>query len=817
MASTTSASGLTAQPALPREVLKWLQSLDLSYSVKNVKRDFSNGFLIAEIFSRYYPGHLSMHNFDNGSKAATKHDNWEQLFKFFKSRQPGVPITRFDFEPVIRCDNVAARDLLCKIYTLLTQRRVPVFIMEEVAMESSDITAPKQPIQKEEAEQTVLSPKVDDFDAGSSQQAAYKMFQAARSGRPAERSMPKTVQQQDDAVPLEIADAKKRSLAKNVAQLRAQQQQQQEAAAALAKSRTGTLSGRKSSAGTESGHNGVQPATPSIGLVGSTKPVAELMRPIVTAVLQESTQVMKSLDPRKDVIVSFMELCKSLVPENMAARVFDNLSNQVNLLGDTMMKSPAEFWRTWTLFSPALVEYSENSPVFESVVHLFKCLGEMIGGNDPVLAHQLMADVGLPSLAPLLVDSAGKREPLCELIYTFAQASVLSRLGVLRTLKEEIGDLSVYIACLSYFVALDIQADMLHEHLLEQYMYYALVALQSPQPKIRVAGLSILVTITAPSDMHSLTVLALLPHFQDLVHDDWWEVQAQLLLLTSQLLLYAVEPPDDYDDNIDEGAHADSVEQLLLIVGRLFGAGSSKIVLQIGLCALVKSLRPYPSLLPSYLHALLRQPATLRQRLLQGGSIAGTELDAAGDMQSVRRLCYVMGTSSRTYEERCITLHWPALEIARTLAHESAAQEWAHFDPEHLEVFLATLPPPDHDLDQEWLGVFEKLKSFIFAALIDPVLHGGAVDAIKRFWLCHPMTTAQSALDASKKTLLQTLRLMYGDGAQDRVPENRLLAFLTEMRDVGGAIQQMLAFVMDQFREAHNAEFQRSSLDALFE
>jgi len=106
-----------------RAVLRWLQSLDLSYAIRTVKRDCANGFLIAEVLSRYYPKDVEMHNYSNGHSLACKKDNWSQIAKILKLK--GIPLTQGHIDDTINAVPNGAVALVEKLYTVLTGKSVP--------------------------------------------------------------------------------------------------------------------------------------------------------------------------------------------------------------------------------------------------------------------------------------------------------------------------------------------------------------------------------------------------------------------------------------------------------------------------------------------------------------------------------------------------------------------------------------------------------------------------------------------------------------------------------------------------------------------
>ena len=120
--------------SLPREVIKWIQSLDLTYSVKNIKKDFNNGFLVAQILSRYYPvtnnqaanfKAMQMHTISNELSMKARRDNWTQINKFLiKINEVNTRID--DMETFIKNENGEILLFIISLYQELTKRHIPI-------------------------------------------------------------------------------------------------------------------------------------------------------------------------------------------------------------------------------------------------------------------------------------------------------------------------------------------------------------------------------------------------------------------------------------------------------------------------------------------------------------------------------------------------------------------------------------------------------------------------------------------------------------------------------------------------------------------
>ncbi|XP_033830373.2 spermatogenesis-associated protein 4 [Periophthalmus magnuspinnatus] len=106
---------------LPREVLQWILNLQLSVCPKNVRRDSSNGYLVADIFSQYYPKVFLLYSYKNGAALSIKQDNWRRIQKFL--RKLNINLSQDLINGTMHFEMGAAEKLLTEIYSILTKQR----------------------------------------------------------------------------------------------------------------------------------------------------------------------------------------------------------------------------------------------------------------------------------------------------------------------------------------------------------------------------------------------------------------------------------------------------------------------------------------------------------------------------------------------------------------------------------------------------------------------------------------------------------------------------------------------------------------------
>ncbi|XP_077388856.1 spermatogenesis-associated protein 4 [Festucalex cinctus] len=106
---------------LPRDVTRWLQSLELTVQPMNVRRDFCSGYHVAEMFCRYYPRDFEMHSYSRGASFSAKQDNWNKIRRTLQKLS--LHLSEKLAYGTMHCKPGAAELLVQQVYSVLTKHR----------------------------------------------------------------------------------------------------------------------------------------------------------------------------------------------------------------------------------------------------------------------------------------------------------------------------------------------------------------------------------------------------------------------------------------------------------------------------------------------------------------------------------------------------------------------------------------------------------------------------------------------------------------------------------------------------------------------
>ena len=104
----------------PRELIKWVEKLNLSYKITNFRRDLSNGYIISEILFRY-DEKINKNYFRNKFSLKSKFKNFVRIQKILKEKN--FEISDEFIRKIIFMEKDASLDFLILLYKFFTKKK----------------------------------------------------------------------------------------------------------------------------------------------------------------------------------------------------------------------------------------------------------------------------------------------------------------------------------------------------------------------------------------------------------------------------------------------------------------------------------------------------------------------------------------------------------------------------------------------------------------------------------------------------------------------------------------------------------------------
>lgn len=814
---------------LPREVLRWVQSLDLAYSVKNVKRDFSNGFLVAEIFSRYYAKEVHMHSFDNGTAVRVKRDNWAQLIKIFRKVGLVDLLNEEEAFPIICCEEGSAVDFVTKLYETLTQRKIQRTTKKptvgKVAGYAKEISTVKirQAMKRadlvdDQTSDILLSSKIasevleeHEKSLQDERTSDPERFQVSSSiaGRTSQMA-PKSVNDEDtEAVPqVRVKEITVKQLDRNVTHLRASKQQQMQGWApsqgSIAEAGSVTSLSPEGSPGK---HAGKRPSSPEYQnevdspARNSSSMLAENSVSVLNNCISRvvGPHNIDSWSTHRDPIQNFLAILPSVKNysgmDHLIARVLAEIRASAVMIADACAITPKQFWNVADIFCAAFISASYNSETFMAATDGFASIGKRIVQRDPRSSITMFCDFALVKLSSVLANNPSKRLGILRVLFAFSPVDTISHIQCIKRLQSLVPDLKVFIHCLTVLASYE---TVLDDSLLDLYLYYANIGLAFPSPKIRAGAMSVL-TLLLPQ---TTDIVMFSNMFTDLVNvckqETWWEFHAHMLTLCNSIFLKFCNQSEELGSN---NAIDTLIRSAAEVVKMIFHTKASRNIQMWGLVTMAPGVSAISTgseegsvLISAYLDVLLNLDPSDRRFLLGISAENPVETLFEEKMSEESRNISLPSSTGVPFTLSSIPALWTpsGINIVNCLTNKITEMKPERLPVEYMEVINAsicstvfqTIHPPNNGAkspahvsaaivnnilsDDNWTNSYESLKEYYVIGVSDVETVAQSVSILFNYIAYN---SAHGVLLQDSK-FIGLLRLLYPqDGGSDELSQ----------------------------------------------
>lgn len=533
-----------------------------------------------------------------------------------------------------------------------------------------------------------------------------------------------------------------------------------------------------------------------------------------------------------------------------------------------MNNNYAEFKKFFLLVLPILDSLPFNIKAFKVLAELINIIGMELVALEPSSTQMFFESIILENVLAIIKKYHNKYDAMMPIFFNFCQNDSVSKLRLTKRIKEIVQtDLNFFISILAHLVSLSCEQEM-DEDFFNLYLYYSMMAIESTSPITRTNGLKIIAEITA---INYNPILSFMKKFERMKKDYWWEVKAQLLVISSNLLQCLMhEDPEQMvnehksllesqveedskeiretkenkennslqQENIEENEeNEEENEEIEANAEEKLNEKEERA--QLKRQEMINKLKEnkennekflldliYEIFHPDsshnilhigliYLAPILNHYPSLCDRYLEiiikvDEQIREIVLRNPTSPNEIEEGYVVSGCKSFKYRLNGASLVWNSVGIVQSLDKFVKETKLEHFEKEHLQILAGGFVNTLLEKDSEiWINIYENLKNNIFLSLCDRELCFLAADILKKIFTFDKIQA--QVLKNSRKIFLRILVLLYHPDIEESCREN-LLSLFVYLNGESDIFKEYLYEIIKEFSEKNKLAFLKSNL-----